>query len=133
MKKSWKRVWVGMLLIVSFLLALAIPGDTQSVGGMRGFEPLRVADEHELEQKLQSIPDPARAESDLRHLTSEPHMAGTEASHRVAEWLRDQYRGFGLDADIVTYSAWLPMPREVKLELTAPESRVLASPEQPFE
>ena len=70
MKQSWKRVCVGTLLIVSFLLALAIPGDTQSVGGMRGFEPLRVAAEHELEQKLQSIPDPARAESNLRHLTS---------------------------------------------------------------
>ena len=132
MKKSWKRVWVGMLLIVSFLLALAIPGDTQSVGGMRGFEPLRVAAEHELEQKLQSIPDPARAESNLRHLTSEPHMAGTESSHRVAEWLRDQYRDFGFDAQIVTYSAWLPQPREIRLELTAPEKKTLASPEQPF-
>jgi len=89
--------------------------------------------ELELEQKFQGIPDAAHAESNLRHLTSEPHMAGTEASHKVAEWLRDQYRSFGFDADIVTYSAWLPLPREVKLELTAPEPRILASTEQPFE
>ena len=40
-------------------------------------------------------------------------MAGTEASHRVAEWLRDQYRSYGFDAEIVTYSVWLPQPREI--------------------
>ena len=60
-------------------------------------------------------------------------MAGTEASRRVAEWLRDQYRSFGFDAEIVSYSAWMPMPREVKLELTKPENRTLATPEQPFD
>jgi N-acetylated-alpha-linked acidic dipeptidase len=132
MKQCLKRVCVAALLIASSLFALAVPGDTQSVGGIRGFEPLRVAAEHELEQKLQGIPDPARAESNLRHLTSEPHMAGTESSHRVALWLRDQYREFGFDAEIVTYSAWLPQPREIKLELTSPEKKTLASPEQPF-
>jgi N-acetylated-alpha-linked acidic dipeptidase len=132
MKQCWKGVCVAALLIVSFLFALAIPGDTQSVGGMRGFEPGRVAAERELEQKLQGIPDPAHAESNLRHLTSEPHMAGTESSHRVAQWLRDQYREFGFDAEIVTYSAWLPQPREIKLELISPERKNLASPEQPF-
>lgn len=60
-------------------------------------------------------------------------MAGTEASRRVAEWLRDQYRGFGFDTEIVSYSAWIPQPREVKLELTKPESKPLASPEQPID
>ena len=50
-------------------------------------------------------------------------MAGTEASHRVAEWLLDQYRSYGFDAEIVTYSAWLPQPREVKLELTKPSTQ----------
>ena len=55
-------------------------------------------------------------------------MAGTEASHRVAEWLRDQYRSFGFDAEIVTYSAWLPQPREVKLELIEPAASLSHRP-----
>ena len=50
-------------------------------------------------------------------------MAGTEGSHRLAEWLRDQYRNYGFDAEIVTYSAWLGMPREVSLELVTPEKK----------
>ena len=82
---------------------------------------------------MRAVPDPTRAESDLRHITSEPHMAGTEASHRVAEWLRDQYRSYGFDAEIVSYSVWLAQPREIKLELTAPDKKILATPEQPFD
>src|SRR5579863_6022580 len=99
----------------------------------RGFSPAHVSAERKLEDKLETIPDPARTESDLRHLTAEPHLAGTEASHRVAEWLRDQYRSFGFDAEIVTYNAWLPQLREIKLELTKPENKTLATPEPPVE
>jgi N-acetylated-alpha-linked acidic dipeptidase len=124
--------WSGALLAAA-ILAAGISGGSQEIVGIRGFRASRVEAERELEQKLQSIPEATRAEANLRHLTSEPHMAGTDASRRVAEWLRDQYRSFGFDADIVTYSAWLPLPLEVKLEMTAPEPRTLASPEQPFE
>jgi len=104
----------------------------QTPAPIRGFYSSRLQAERELERKFQSLPDPARAEADLRHLTSEPHMAGTEASHRVAEWLRDQYRSFGFEASIVSYSAWLPLPREVKLEIVAPERKSLATRERPF-
>src|SRR5271170_127402 len=111
----------------------AISGGAQDTGGISGFAPARVAAERQLEEQFRAIPDAAHAENNLRHLTAEPHMAGTEASHRVAEWLRDQYRSFGFDAEIVSYSVWLPQPREVKLELTAPEIKRLATQEEPFE
>jgi N-acetylated-alpha-linked acidic dipeptidase len=121
------------LFSATFLFSVAVSGGTEGSGGIRGFRPARVEAERALEQKLRTIPDAAHAESNLRHLTSEPHMAGTEASRRVAQWLQDQYRSFGFDAEIVSYSVWLPQPREVILELTAPELKSLASPEQPFE
>src|SRR5271157_4091217 len=133
MSHAWRRLGAAALLIGSLVLPAAISGGAQDTGGIAGFAPARVAEEWQLEAKLRSIPDAAHAESNLRHLTSEPHMAGTEASHRVAEWLRDQFRSFGFDAEIVSYSAWMPQPREVKLELTKPESKTLASPEQPFD
>ncbi len=100
---------------------------------MRGFAPNRIEPERQLEHKFRSIPDTAHAERNLRRITSEPHMAGTEASHRMAEWLRDQYRSYGFDAEIVTYSAWLGMPRETALELVMPERKKLATPEQGYE
>ena len=121
-------------MAAAFFLFLALPlGGAQETDSISGFASARVAQERQLEAKLRSIPEASHAESNLRHLTSEPHMAGTEASRRVAEWLRDQYRSFGFDTQIVTYSAWMPQPREIKLELTKPESKPLASPEQPIE
>jgi N-acetylated-alpha-linked acidic dipeptidase len=115
------------------LFFFAATSRAQDAAAISGFAPARVPAERQLEEKFRSIPDAAHAEAALRRLTSEPHMAGTEASRRVAEWLRDQYRSFGFDAEIVTYSVWLPQPREIKLELTKPSRRPLASPEQPID
>src|ERR1700723_2244245 len=123
----------AIILASIFIFPAAISRGKQENPGIRGFAPARVAAERALEQQLRAIPDPARAESDLRRITQEPHMAGTEASHRLAEWLRDQYRSYGFDAEIVSYSVWLAQPREIKLELTAPDKKALATPEQPFE
>jgi N-acetylated-alpha-linked acidic dipeptidase len=127
--------WLSAAALFSgaFLFSVVISGGTEGSGGIRGFLPARVEAERVLEQKLRDIPDAAHAEADLLHLTTEPHMAGTEASHRVAQWLQEQYRSFGFDAEIVSYSVWLPHPREVRLEITAPELKSLASPEQPYE
>jgi N-acetylated-alpha-linked acidic dipeptidase len=130
----WLRwLGVGAFLIVLVTFFAKSSAKAQETGGIRGFSPAHAEGERALEQALRVVPDAAHAENDLRYLTSQPHMAGTEASRRVAEWLREQYRSFGFDAEIVTYSAWLPQPREVKLELLAPKHRTLASPEQPFE
>jgi N-acetylated-alpha-linked acidic dipeptidase len=128
-----RRCAASTLVAGLSLFPTVIPGGAQAIGGIRGFAPVRVQMEKQLEEKLRSIPDATHAENNSRRLTSEPHMAGTEASRRVAEWLRDQYRSFGFDVEIVSYNVWLPEPREVKLELTRPAHKSLASPEQPFE
>ncbi|MGC1686370.1 MAG: M28 family metallopeptidase [Candidatus Acidiferrales bacterium] len=99
---------------------------------IRGFFASRVEAEQQLEQKLRRVPDSAHAEANLRKLTSEPHMAGTDASRRTAEWLRDQYESYGFDAKIVSYQVWLPMPVEVRLELVEPEKKTLATQEEPY-
>src|SRR6202167_718205 len=127
-----QRVRAAIILASIVVFPAAISRGTQDNPGIRGFAPARVAAEHALEQQMRAIPDPARAESNLRRITSEPHMAGTEASHRVAEWLRDQYRSYGFDADMFTFSGWLAQAREVQLELPAPDKKTLATPEQPF-
>ena len=115
------------------LLSVALSSRAQAPGDLTGFWPTHVEAERQLERKFRLIPDATHAESDLRHLTSQPHMAGTEASHQIAEWLRDQYQSFGFDAQIVSYSAWLPQPRDVELELVKPAYKILATPEAPYE
>src|ERR1700733_10410513 len=128
---SKRRVWAAGMLASGLLLGPVLLRAQESYA-TRGFTKPRVEPERELEQKLRTIPDPAHAESNLRHITSEPHMAGTEGSHRLAEWLRDQYRSYGFDADLVHYSAWLGLARAVSLELVTPEKRKLATPERSY-
>ena len=124
------RQFLGAFCVALLFLLAVVRSGAEDNQAIVGFAPARISGERQLEAKLKKITDPAQAESNLRHLTSEPHMAGTEASRRVAEWLRDQYRSFGFEAEIVSYSAWMPQPREVKLELSKPETEILASPEQ---
>jgi len=132
MSSDPRRLAAAAFVAALFLFPLAISGRQRTTTAIPGFFPTHSQAERELEERLRAIPDAAHAESNLRRLTSEPHRAGTEASHRVAEWLRDQYRSFGFDTEIVTYKVWLPEPREIKLELIAPVEKTLASPEQPI-
>ena len=106
---------------------------TETITAIPGFSPAHAAAESQLEAQFSKIPDGAHAQAALRKLTSEPHVAGTEGSHRVAEWLRDQFRSFGFDADIVSFTAYMPLPREVQLDLIAPEKIPFAKPEPPLE
>ena len=119
--------------VTALFFGVAAGRERQESSRLNGFSPARAEGERQLEQRFRAIPDSAHAESDLRRLTSEPHMAGTEASRRIAEWLRDQYRSFGFNAEIATYKAWMPQPREVRLELVAPVIKPLATPEKPFD
>ena len=126
-----QKGWV-LARVLAFLLFAVLADHAQDTDGMAGFAPAHVAEERQLEAKFRKIPDVAHAQSNLRRLTSEPHMAGTDASRHVAEWLRDQYRSFGFDAEMVTYTAWMPQPREVTLELTKPQVKILATAEKPI-
>ncbi|HXW63012.1 MAG TPA: M28 family metallopeptidase [Candidatus Acidoferrales bacterium] len=130
--RAWRTQLFWAFCAAVILLLAVMRGAAEDAEGIAGFRAARVSGERQLEARLKKVPDPVHAEQNLRHLTSEPHMAGTEASRRVAEWLRDQYHSFGFEAEIVSYTAWMPEPREAKLELTEPENRTLASPEQPI-
>lgn len=129
----WKRKAAASIAVFAVAIFAAVPSGVEGQTGIRGFAPSRVSAQRELEARLRRIPDADHAESNLRRLTSEPHMAGTDGSRRVAEWLRDQYRSFGFSSEIVSYRAFIPQPVEVKLELLEPEKKDLATAEQPFE
>jgi N-acetylated-alpha-linked acidic dipeptidase len=126
------------LATVTFLVlgGLTLPRTTTSQDAsspppVRGFSAERGAEQREWERKLQRLPDPASAERHLRFLTAQPHMAGTEGSRRVAEYVRDRLRDYGFEAELARYTTWLPHPVEINLELIAPEPRALATPEDP--
>ena len=75
---------------------------------------------------------PKMAEHHLRTLTKEPHMAGTPADRRTAEYVKKVLDEAGFATEIEEYHVLLPYPVSVRLELTAPKREVLDLREQPF-
>ncbi len=129
-----RNLVLGIAAIFTGTMFLAAPAPViEAQSGIRGFSSAHADSERQLEQAFRRIPDAQHAEANLRHITAEPHMAGTEGSHRLADWLRLQYENFGFDAKIVSYSVWLPQPAEVKLEIVAPQRKSLATQEEPYE
>jgi N-acetylated-alpha-linked acidic dipeptidase len=96
-----------------------------------GFAPQRALSESEYEGFFRSVPTAGQAREDLRILTREPHVAGTPADYRTAQYMLQQFRAAGLNARVVTYRVLLPMPKEVKVELVAPFIREAYANEVP--
>jgi N-acetylated-alpha-linked acidic dipeptidase len=123
--------WLAPLLVV--LLAPLVLGQAPAADAIRGFAPERVAAQRALEEKLQRVPDATSAQRHLRLLTAEPHMAGTEGSRRVADYILARLREYGFQAELARYRVWLPLPVEVSLQLVEPAEMELARAETPFE
>ncbi|MGA8343157.1 MAG: PA domain-containing protein [Candidatus Sulfotelmatobacter sp.] len=87
---------------------------------MRGFTSGHSKNERELEKKFMELPDPGRALSVHKILTTEPHIAGSSADRRTAEYVLQQFLSFGIQAEIETFDAVLSEPSEVKFELLSP-------------
>ena len=71
-------------------------------------------------------PTPENARRLLFQLTQEPHVAGTPAEKKVAEYVRDRFKEFGLDVEVVRYDVFLNHPKHVALKLIEPREEPLA-------
>jgi N-acetylated-alpha-linked acidic dipeptidase len=118
---------------LAVLLAWAIGHPAGLLAGepasIRGFFRARAAKQAEIEAAFRQSPSPERARMDIWALTSEPHMAGTPGDYRSAEFVLEQFRQAGLQAELAEYEVLLPMPRQVRVDLVAPLERRGPTPE----
>jgi N-acetylated-alpha-linked acidic dipeptidase len=84
---------------------------------LTGYTPDHSAAEVQWETKYRAIPEPDRIRETMRRLSARPHHVGSAYDKDNAEWLLAQLKSFGLDAQIETFSALFPTPRERHLEL----------------
>lgn len=125
MKNPLIRI-IPLLILLTVLGAVAFdqPGDS-----LRGFSPSNSRQQRELEARFLAVPDAASAEKHHRILTAEPHVAGSEADRRTAEYVLGQFRSYGLDAEIEEFHVLLSEPRKISLELLGPKRFRGPSPE----
>ena len=125
-----RRLPIAVLLLALGAGALC-HAESEPAGPIRGFIPSSAAREAEFEQIFRSVPTPDQARRDLEVLTREPHVAGTPADYRTAQYVLRQFRDAGLDAEIVEYQVLMPMPKEVTVELVRPVRYEASSNEGP--
>jgi N-acetylated-alpha-linked acidic dipeptidase len=124
MRKLHTLVLIPLLAASGTLVVTAQPQ-----GEMRGFFPASAARQAKLEKAFQQSPTPERARLDLWALTAEPRMAGTPEAYRAAQFVFEQFRVAGLEAEVVEYEVLLPMPREIRVDLVEPIRREGPTPE----
>jgi N-acetylated-alpha-linked acidic dipeptidase len=91
--------------------------------------PLRVASQtptQNWEEKFRALPRADLLKEYMRELSAEPHHLGSPRDKQNAEWMRDKFKSWGLDATIEEYQVLFPTPRERVLELLAPTKFVAA-------
>ncbi len=86
----------------------------------RGFTSESGRVEREWEAKFFALPDPARMREAMRRLSARPHHVGSAYDKANAEWIRDQFRSYGWDAQIESFDVLFPTPKERLVELVAP-------------
>jgi N-acetylated-alpha-linked acidic dipeptidase len=89
-------------------------------GDLRGYTAESSKTERNWESKFRAIPEPARMREALRRLAARPHHVGSPYDKDNAEWLRDQFKSYGWDANIEEFQVLFPVPKERLLEMVAP-------------
>ena len=85
-----------------------------------------LAAEPTAEEILSAAPNAASYGKHLLLLTEEPHMAGTERNHALAEYVRDRFREYGLDdVSFHEFPALLSYGKSAALAIRTPVDQTL--------
>jgi len=112
---SMRRAATILLPLVSLAMTPLAADDT-----LKGFTPQNAQAERTWEAKFKAIPEPSRMREAMRLLSARPHHVGSAYGKQNAEWIRDQFRSYGWQADIEQFDVLFPTPRERVLEMVAP-------------
>ncbi|MDX2192832.1 MAG: M20/M25/M40 family metallo-hydrolase [Gemmatimonadales bacterium] len=91
-----------------------------------GFTPVQAARLRKLEGTLLGVPDTARLQRHVRTLAAEPHVAGTPAQTRTADYVLREMAAMGLDTSRTLFRVWLPYPDSTRVERVRPTPLRLA-------
>ena len=114
-----RHMWLQYSIILYFTI-IAFPIFAQTSSNLRGFTPTNSILQKKHEEAFKQLTSPETCRQELRRLTEEPHLAGTENSYKIAQYLHSRYQEYGLDAQIYEYEVYLPYPIEVRVEMIAP-------------
>src|SRR5271155_3342645 len=98
---------------------------------LRGYTAEHSTAEVQWEQKFRALPEPDRIRENMRRLSARPHHVGSPYDKDNAEWLLAQFKSYGWDANIETFSVLFPTPKERAVELVEPTKFIAKLQEPP--
>ncbi|HET9295227.1 MAG TPA: hypothetical protein VFO06_13120, partial [Gemmatimonadales bacterium] len=117
-------------LMLLAILGIAVPG--LGAQEMTGFTAATAQRQAAFEAGLDSLIRPARIRNDSRALSVEPHIAGTAAQTRTADYVLRELAASGWDTSRMTFQVYLPHQDSGVVELVRPERRRLRLTEPPL-
>src|SRR5581483_552069 len=122
------RACIALLLLCCSPLAGAL-----GVGpALYGFTPESTPVEQATEQRFDAQINPTQMTEWLKRLSAEPNQVGSPHDEANAQWVRDQFREWGWEADIESFEVLYPTLKAHRLELTAPTRFVASLIEAPI-
>jgi N-acetylated-alpha-linked acidic dipeptidase len=88
---------------------------------LAGYSEQSSTAERDWEQKFRKIPTAENIRQDNQRLSARPHSVGSPYDKDNAEWILSQFKSWGLDAQIETFTVLYPTPKSRKLELIGPK------------
>jgi N-acetylated-alpha-linked acidic dipeptidase len=108
------------LLILTGAAVMAFAPVQTADDVLLGFTPAGTRAQRELEARYDAQLDADNLRDRLRYLTRHPTHVGSPGAKENAEWIAEQFRGWGFDTRIDEYRVLFPTPRERLVELVSP-------------
>ena len=77
---------------------------------IRGFSEASAATQITWEEKMRAIPKPELLREYMKHLSAEPHHVGSDYDKQNAEYIRDKFISWGLEAKIEEFDVLFRVP-----------------------
>jgi len=72
------------------------------------------------ENKMRGVPKAEFLREYMKRLSGEPHHVGSAYDKQNAEWIRDKFKSWGIDAKLEEFDVLFPTPTERIMEMTEP-------------
>ena len=111
------------------LAAVLLPAALAAQQPIPGYAPQTAARQRPAEQAAIQAPSPEIARRHSQALSAEPHVAGTPAQRRTADYVIQQMREMGLETEVRTYRVWMPHATSARVWRVSPDPAELSLPE----
>ncbi len=113
--RTFTAAGLTLAMLSTLFLAPALAEES-----LRGFTDERARAQLELEQRFDAQLDAERLRESMKRMTPRPHHVGAAQTRENAEWMLEQFRSWGFEAEIETYWVLFPRPKTRRLTLLEP-------------